>query len=336
MGVLTGTQAIPPPVAAMFQRQLLRVANPKLLHGRPAQKKSLSQRSGNTMIFRRIAKLPLAMAPLLEGQPPAGKRLGKEDLSCTIQQYGDFVPVSDLVEATVQHPTLREATKRLGEQAGETLDALDRDIWVAGTSVFYGGTAAARTDLTTTTHKVSEAVIERAQRYLNQQNASIFYEMVDADNANATFPIRESFLGICGPEVQFTLQNLAGFRSIEEYAGKTRVLRGEFGAVKNTRFCSTTQAKKYLGGGGSASGDVLATGGVADVHVILIFGMDAVAEVPLEGHSMENIIKPLGSAGAADPLNQIATTGWKHTGARIRLNEAFMTRIEVTAGDVAP
>lgn len=337
MGVLTGTGAIAPPVTAAFQRELLRVANPKLLHSIPATKKSLSQRSGDTMKFRRISKLPLAMTPLLEGQPPAGKQLAKEDISCTIQQWGDYIAVSDLVEAIVQHPTLREATRRLGEQAGETLDALARDIWVAGTSVFYGGGVASRSLIVGASQKIDGPLIERAQRYLGQQNASPFTPMVDADSGNGTFPTRDAFYGICGPEVKFTLQNLPGFISIEEYAGQTRVQKGEFGAFKNVRFCETTLAKKYLGGGGATdSSDAQYTSSVADVHVVLIFGRDAVAEVPLDGMSMENIIKPLGSAGAADPLNQIATTGWKHAGARVRLNEAFMTRLEVAVADVTP
>jgi N4-gp56 family major capsid protein len=43
---------------------------------------------------------------------------------------------------------------------------------------------------------------------------------------------------------------------------------------------------------------------------------------------MKNIIKPLGSAGSADPLDQRQTSGWKATHAVTRLNEAFAVRIE--------
>jgi len=46
---------------------------------------------------------------------------------------------------------------------------------------------------------------------------------------------------------------------------------------------------------------------------------------------VKNIIKPLGSAGTADPLNQRATSGWKATFVAKILNNAFMTRI-VSAG----
>lgn len=336
MGYLTGTSALPPPLQATFNRALLRTANPKLHHARPATRKSLSARSGNTMIFRRLAKLGLATTPLTEGQPPAGKQLSKTDLQATIQQYGDYVTLTDMVEATVQHPALRDANKLLGEQSGETIDALNRDVWVAGTSVFYGGNVAGRANLLGVAHKIDAPLLERLIRYLGEQNASMFTEMVESSDKQGTVPIRDCYWSIITPGILFTLESVPGFAAVEHYQGQTRTMRGEVGAYKNIRFLSTTQAKSFLGGGGTASGDVKATSGVADVHVGLVFGEDAVAEIPLEGMSLENIIKPLGKGGTSDPLDQIATSGWKAARTSVRLNEAFMTRFEVTVGDVAP
>ena len=57
----------------------------------------------------------------------------------------------------------------------------------------------------------------------------------------------------------------------------------------------------------------------------------------LQGGGLETIIKPLGSAGAADPLNQRGTIGWKATKAAIRLVEAYMVRVETASSfDDAP
>lgn len=47
-------------------------------------------------------------------------------------------------------------------------------------------------------------------------------------------------------------------------------------------------------------------------HHSLIFGADAYGTVDIAGSgSMQSIIKPAGSAGSADPLNQISTVGCK-------------------------
>lgn len=68
-----------------------------------------------------------------------------------------------------------------------------------------------------------------------------------------------------------------------------------------------------------------------DVYVTLIFGDNAYGTTSLSGGGLEHIVKQLGSAGSADPLNQRATVGWKATKVTARLVEAFMIRIETAS-----
>ena len=68
-----------------------------------------------------------------------------------------------------------------------------------------------------------------------------------------------------------------------------------------------------------------------DVYATLIFGDNAFGTTSIEGGGIEHIVKQLGSAGSADPLNQRASVGWKANKASMRLVEAFMVRIETTA-----
>jgi len=336
MGVLTSTTIVPAAVSSWFDRKLLDRAVPYLQHGRVAQRRPLKSRSGNTIVFRKLTALALATTPLVEGTPPAGKQLAKSDITATIQQWGDYVTLSDLTQVTIEHPILQDANMLLGEQAGQTLDALLRDVAAAGTTVFYGGGVAARANVLGVAHKVDTDILDRATRYLLGQNAKMFTEMITGTVKVSTFPIRPAFWAITHPDVIFTLQTLTGFISAEEYSSTGPLLEGEVGAYKNVRFLSSTQAKYWPGGGGNYSGDVKYTGSDADVYSILVFGRNAIASVPLDGQSLQNIIKPLGSAGSGDPLSQIATSGWKHTGARARLEETYMARIEVTAGLLAP
>lgn len=63
------------------------------------------------------------------------------------------------------------------------------------------------------------------------------------------------------------------------------------------------------------------------VYATFVLGADAYGVTSLEGN-METFVKPLGSAGSADPLNQRATIGWKaHHLAKI-LQNLNMVRIE--------
>lgn len=69
-----------------------------------------------------------------------------------------------------------------------------------------------------------------------------------------------------------------------------------------------------------------------DVHSTVIFGKDAYGMVDVEGSgALQIIIKPHGSAGSADPLDQRATVGAKVAAYAAKiLNELWLIRIEHT------
>ena len=91
--------------------------------------------------------------------------------------------------------------------------------------------------------------------------------------------------------------------------------------MDEVRFVLTQNAKKYTGEGS----------GGADVYATVILGRDAYGYSRISGESIRNIVKPLGSAGAADPLEQRCTTGWKATFVAKILNELAMIKIESLA-----
>lgn len=68
-----------------------------------------------------------------------------------------------------------------------------------------------------------------------------------------------------------------------------------------------------------------------DVYSTLILGDNAYGTTEIAGGGLTHIIKQLGSAGTADPLNQRATAGWKATKAAVRLVEPYMIRIETAS-----
>jgi len=65
-----------------------------------------------------------------------------------------------------------------------------------------------------------------------------------------------------------------------------------------------------------------------DVYSTLILGADAYGVTEISGGGLQHIVKQLGSAGTADPLNQRATAGWKATKVAERLVEQYMIRVE--------
>ena len=94
------------------------------------------------------------------------------------------------------------------------------------------------------------------------------------------------------------------------------------GGIGSEALVTTTSDILYPGEAGLAGRDVYAT---------LVIGDNAYGTTELAGGGLQHIVKQLGSAGTADPLNQRATVGWKATKTAARLVEAFMVRIETAS-----
>ncbi|MEG1560117.1 MAG: N4-gp56 family major capsid protein [Clostridia bacterium] len=103
---------------------------------------------------------------------------------------------------------------------------------------------------------------------------------------------------------------------------------GGLTAAVDTITLSTALSAAPLAGTIVLSEDAGATG--AEVHATLVFGKDAYGTIELEGSGvLETIIKPVGSAGTGDPLNQRATVGAKVMGYAAKiLNDYWIVRIE--------
>jgi N4-gp56 family major capsid protein len=326
MPTTTITQVVPG-VQAFYDRNLLDRAQPNDIHGRYGQKRPISSRSGNQIKFRRYSQLAAATTALTEGVTPVGSSLAVTDVISTLQQYGDFITLSDMVSMTNQDPVVTEATDVLGDQAGTTIDQVRRDVLVAGTNVAFANGAATR--LATIT-KISAADLDKAIRFLKNQNAKFVKEGMMASDKVGTGAIRKAFIGLVHPDVEFDLENIVGFRSVSDYGSQEGVIEDEIGAYKNIRFVTSTNCKIFTnatsvltaGFKGGASNDVYAT---------LIIANNAYGLSPLSGAAMNTYVKALGSAGSADPLEQRSTVGWKATTITTILNQTWMTRIETLA-----
>ena len=69
----------------------------------------------------------------------------------------------------------------------------------------------------------------------------------------------------------------------------------------------------------------------ADVYSTLIIADDAYATTKVANGGLQHIVKPLGSGGSSDPLNQRATVGWKATKTAKILVPQYLVRIESSA-----
>lgn len=110
------------------------------------------------------------------------------------------------------------------------------------------------------------------------------------------------------------------------------IYNNEIGKIAGVRFVETSEAKKIINAGKNAAGSESSpTATSRDVYCTLIMGSDAYGVTEVTGGGLEFIVKPMGSAGTADPLNQRATAGWKAMKTAEILVDQYMIRVETTS-----
>lgn len=297
------TNDLSPEMKTFYDKALLKFAKPNLVHDQFAQKRNIPKNGGKTIEFRKYSQLPKALTPLTEGVTPDGQNLNVTAVTATVDQYGGYITLSDVLILTAIDNNLMEAIELLGDQAGRTLDTITREVLVSGTHVIYaGGTVSARTALTSDM-KLTVTDIKKAVRELKVGLAK---------------KINGSYVAIIHPDCVYDLENDDEWVKASQYAGSTQIFEGEIGKLYGVRFVETTEAKIWAKAGASN----------ISVYATLVLGANAYGTTMVEGGGLQSIVKQLGSAGTADPLNQRATAGWKAIKTAKILYDDYMVRIE--------
>lgn len=316
---VTTDEGLTKEMKTFYSDYLIDLAEPELIHDQFGQKHPIPKNGGKTIEFRKYDSLPKATTPLTEGVTPEGQKLKMSTIESTVEQYGGYIELSDILLLTAIDNNLVQATKLLASQAGRTLDTITREVLAGGTNVqYYDGSVSSRAELGYTSKEENNNLtvdcIKRAVRLLKSMNAP---------------RINGDYVGIIHPDVTYDLTNDPEWQRPHEYVDTDNIYSGEIGRIAGVRFVETTEAKIFEGLGKESQ----------DVYATLILGDNAYGVTEISGGGLEHIVKQLGSAGTADPLNQRATAGWKATKTAERLVEQYMVRIEtsctfgVKAGD---
>lgn len=313
---LTSRVEVAQETSYIYDRNLLQAAGPFLQHLLFAQVRDIPQKSGTPAIkFRRYELLSAATTPLNDGVTPMGQKMVTTDITATAYEYGDFTYPTDQIDIVSPDPIILEAGKVFGQQAGNTMDQLARDIYQGGTQVRYCGAITARNAVNAV---IDVAQIEKSIRTLEVNNTMPITEFVNPNAGYATTPVAPCYISIVHPLTVYTLRGLTGFVPVEKYAQNGSVMPGEVGSYRQVRFIQSTNAKIFAGAGASS----------ADVYSDLMFGANAFGVTKIG--AIRSIVKAFGSGGTSDPLDQRASIGWKVFFTAAILNDAFVIRNEHT------
>ena len=292
-----------------YERTLFQRLLPSLMFYNDAEKKKLPKNSGTTMNFRKFDSLTAPSSSLTEGVTPDGNNLTVSTITAKIAQEGDFVQITDLIQMTGIDPVLTETSELLGEEAGLVVDTRIQTAISKGTNVYFAGGATTRAGLeSATTKNLTGDDIKKLVRKLKNANAKRFsdgfYHM------------------IVDPDIAYDLMSDSAWVDVSKYARPEQMVKGELGKMHGMKFYETTNLN-VVDSSDTAQSKI-------SVHQAYAYGKGAYSCVNLENGAgkPEIIVKPNGSAGTSDPLNQRATAGWKSAFTAVITQPLALVRVE--------
>lgn len=291
-----------------YDRTLLESAKPNLIHSQFGQKRPIPKNGGKKIEFRRYGALPKALTPLTEGVTPDGRKLTVTAIEAEVHEYGDYVALSDVLDLTAIDNNVLEATKAIGNQAGLTLDTITRNILQAGTNVQYCPKVGASGTTAVTSRADIDATCKLTVDEIKKAVATL--------KANNVPKISGSYVAIIHPYAAYDLMSDPNWEEMHKYTSAENMYEGEIGRIAGVRFVESSEAL------------IVKTSTNPAVFCTLVLGENAYGITEVTGGGLKTIIKQLGSAGTADPLDQRSTVGWKAMQTAEILQQNYMIRIE--------
>lgn len=341
-------------------RNLIRAAMDMLDHAEPITvlgdfgvQREMPQNQTDTLVFRRCLPFGAVAAGstveagggaryqgtpvitpsnfvLAEGTTPTANTVSFVDISVTLNNYGILYKYSSKVELMYEDDIPAELVKQTGETMAEILELVRYGVLKAGSTVIYANgssRAAVNTAVTLNTFR-------KAARTLEANRAKRVTSRIAPGPDFATRAVQPSYLVFHHTDVSADIRNVSNFTKVEEYAAFKPVHPREIGAAEQFRFIDSPLFAPFLAAGAAIGSSGMISVGAAnvDVYPILVVAADAWGQVALKGMSA---IKPVSlkpsTVNHANPLGLFGYVGANTWFNAVRLNEAWMARVEAGA-----
>jgi N4-gp56 family major capsid protein len=335
-------------------RNLIRAAQGMLEHAQPitvlgdfGTQREMPMNSTDTLVFRRT--LPFGASAvgttiegsqryagtpnidatnfvLAEGVTPNSNTISFQDVTVQLQQYGILFKYSSKVEQLYEDDIPGEMVKLTGETMAEVMEMVRYGVLKAGSTVIYAN-GTTRAGINTT---ISLNAIRKAARTLESNRCRRVTSRLAPGVNFSTRAVQPAFIVFCHTDAVSDVRNLPGFTRVEEYGSFKPIHDREIGACEDFRFISSPLLKSFLAAGSGTLNGMLSIGAAnVDVYPFLVIGEDAWGQVALKGMSaIKPVVLKASQTNHANPLGQFGYVGASTWFASVRLNDAWMARIE--------
>jgi N4-gp56 family major capsid protein len=334
-------------------RNLIRAAVDMLAHAEPitvlgdfGTQRQHPQNQTDTLVFRRVLPFGATTAGsgigsaqyigtptiaannflLAEGTTPNSNTVSFQDVSVQLQNFGVLYKFSSKVENIYEDDVPGEMNKLVGETMGEILELVRYGVLKAGTQVIYAN-GASRGSVNS---PISLNKIRQAARVLESNRARKISQKLAPSVNFGTKAVQAAYLVFVHTDAAADVRNLPNFTRVEEYGNGKPVHDREIGCVEEFRFITSPLLSPFAATGSTTLNGMVSVGAAnVDVYPFLVVAESAWGQVALKGlGAITPRITPSGSINHANPLGMFGYVGASTWFNAVRLNDAWMARIE--------
>ncbi len=337
---------------AMFQEVLGRVG--------VSMKKTIPQRSSETIIFRRMLpkggttanpntiNIDPAAHRLNEGETPPSDTIGMQDIRVSLDEFGVLFRYSNRLAELYEDDVPSEMKRQVGERMGGVMEMVRYGVLRAGTNVFYPTLAVTSRSAVggAASQLLSASALRRVARSLEANRATKVTQVLATSDRVDTKNIEASYIVALHTHLAADVRAQLGadFIHVSEYGRRETIHPNELGSWEQFRFVTSPELAPFLQQGGTfgTANTYLSNGApntgsnASDVYPVLIMGEECYGDVMLRGmDSFHAFMKTPKETSKDDPLGQTGYCGARVYFNAVRLNEQHMAILEVPASALA-
>lgn len=209
--------------------------------------------AGLTAYMVRYKRMNVPVTTLTEGTTPTQSTFTLEEVTVTLDQWGDYLEITDVAQLTAKHPLMTQCSELLADNAARVMDREITIVLLAGTNVQYGDGSVTTRPTVTAAMKISDAVIGQIRVTMVSNGAPPRGgPSGDARQtpASGNFQNGLNYVAIAGPQViQDVMSPATSFGtwvSAATYNNAKQLYAAEAGTWLGVRFVETNFIPKFI------------------------------------------------------------------------------------------
>lgn len=284
---------------SFYDTELLENARVEMFYAQFGKKQKLPAGKGKSVEWRKWNTFAKA-SMLQEGVIPTGQKFGMSTKTGSINQYGTYAAISDVLELRAYDDVILGATEEMGASAAETQETLIRDGLLVNTNVLYCDNITLATGAVAGT-PTAPGEMEASTTVMCLFTPDMVAKGVTIMKKNRVPTINGKYYCVISPSVAYDLRKSKDWIEAHKYAATSEIFNGEIGELHGCRFIEDVFAPILGGSYKNKAGTV--------TYANYMFGKDAFGIIDPDGGALEMIVKDKSQIGG--PLNQFSTIGYK-------------------------